>query len=366
MPAPSPPARDPWLDNAKMALVTLVVVGHGIALLPADGWVGRFYDFLYAWHMPAFVLVTGYLSRAFTYAPERLWQLVRTVAVPYLVFECLMALFRLHFGGEELVDLFTDPHWPLWFLPALICWRLVTPLFRALPALTAVVLAAGLSVWSGTIQGDTAELFDLTRMLGFLPFFVLGLHLTPERLERLRAPGARWLAAAALGGLWLLAAHIDDLAATHWLYWATPYAELGASDLRGTVTRLVLFGIGVVGTLAFLALVPRLSGWFSRMGAATLVVYLCHGFFVRGLEFSGYGEWAADHPALAPLLTIGGAVLLSLTLAAPPVSRRLMILVDPFGRAEQQVKEAVQLSVVAQETGNLPAMQTPLAENVTR
>ena len=85
-----------------MALVTLVVVGHACTLLPDDGLVGHFYDFLYAWHIPAFVLVAGYLSRTFEYTPERLWNLVRTVAVPYVVFECLMAFFRIYVGGDRL------------------------------------------------------------------------------------------------------------------------------------------------------------------------------------------------------------------------------------------------------------------------
>ena len=119
--------RDPWLDNAKMALVTLVVVGHAWALLPGGGLVGHLYDFLYAWHMPAFVFVTGYLSRSFEYTPDRLWSLVRTLAVPYVLFECLLALFRIWVGGEKLEDLFADPHWPLWFLTALIFWRLAHP-----------------------------------------------------------------------------------------------------------------------------------------------------------------------------------------------------------------------------------------------
>ena len=43
--------------------------------------------------------VTGYLSRSFAYTPERMWQLVRTVLVPYLIFECVLALFRVHVGG---------------------------------------------------------------------------------------------------------------------------------------------------------------------------------------------------------------------------------------------------------------------------
>ena len=58
-PAGSSSGRDPWFDNAKMALVTLVVIGHGWTLLPLDSFDGHLYDFLYSWHIPAFVLVTG-------------------------------------------------------------------------------------------------------------------------------------------------------------------------------------------------------------------------------------------------------------------------------------------------------------------
>ena len=127
---PAKPARDPWLDNAKMALVTLVVVGHAWTLLPDSGVTEHLYDFLYAWHVPAFVFVTGYLSQKFAYTKVRMWQLFRMVVVPYLVFECAIALFRVYVGGEELNDLFRDPHWPMWYLAALFFWRLLTPIFR--------------------------------------------------------------------------------------------------------------------------------------------------------------------------------------------------------------------------------------------
>ena len=65
-----------------MALVTLVVLGHAWTLLPMSGVNEVLYDALYAWHVPAFVFVTGYLSRSFSYTPTRMWQLVRTVLVP--------------------------------------------------------------------------------------------------------------------------------------------------------------------------------------------------------------------------------------------------------------------------------------------
>lgn len=361
--------RDPWLDNSKMALVTLVVVGHAWALLPGDGILGHLYHFLYSWHMPAFVFVTGYLSKGFEFTGDRMWNLVRTVAVPYVVFECLMAFFREWFGGEQLQDLFADPHWPLWFLTALIAWRLLTPLFRSMPFTSAIALAVGVSVASAVVTGDISEYFDLTRAAGMLPFFVLGLHTTPERLEVLRGAGMRWAAAGTFVVLWLLTGLDTALGNADWLYYSTPYADLGVSDSEGVLTRLVLLTVGVVGAAAFLALVPRVGGWFARMGSATLVVYLCHGFVVRGLAYSDYPDWAADHVLAAAFATFVGGVLLSLTLASPPVRKRLLLLVDPFGRAEQQVTQAVELTLEAaavQVPGSLPAMETQPATAATR
>src|SRR4028119_301068 len=83
----TPTRRDPWLDNAKMVLVTLVVVGHSWTLLPTTTAGSVLYDFLYLWHVPAFVMVTGYLSRSFTWSRRHLSRLLTTVVVPYLIFE---------------------------------------------------------------------------------------------------------------------------------------------------------------------------------------------------------------------------------------------------------------------------------------
>jgi fucose 4-O-acetylase-like acetyltransferase len=348
---PTPPApaastrrRDPWFDNAKMALVLLVVVGHAWTLLPANTLNDHLYDFLYAWHVPAFVLVTGYLSRSFTYAPERLWQLVRTVVVPYVVFECAIALFRIHVGGEKLEDLFSDPHWPMWYLSALFFWRLLTPVFNRISrisAAVAVAVAVVVSLVAGLYAGDT---LDLARVLGLLPFFVLGLTATPERLERLRAPWARNGAVLVFVAIAVLATWTDTWARTEWLYYRSQYGELDVGDGRAVLTRAVLLLIGTLGACAFLALVPRVSGWFTRMGAATLVVYLFHGFAIKGAEYAGYLGWAADHAAVSLVVTTLAAAGLALLLAWRPVAAVLTHAVDPFGTAERHVQEAVRLA----------------------
>jgi len=333
--------RDPWFDNAKMALVLLVVVGHSWTLLPHNVVNDHLYDFLYAWHVPAFVFVTGYLSRSFTWAPYRLWQLVRTVVVPYVVFECALALFRIYVGGERLEDLFRDPHWPMWYLSALFFWRLLTPFFTRLPTAVALTVAVTVSLVAGLYAGDT---LDMARVLGLLPFFVLGLTATPERLERLRAPWVRNAALLVFLAIAVLTTWTDRLAQTEWLYYRSQYGELDVGDGRAVVTRAALLAIGTLGAWSFAALVPRANGWFTRMGAATLVVYLFHGFVIKGAEYAGYMGWADDHAAISLPVTSAAAGLLALLLAWPPVARVLTHAVDPFGTAERHVREAVQLS----------------------
>ena len=345
--------RDPWLDNAKMALVTLVVLGHAWTLLPMTGIDEWLYDALYAWHVPAFVFVTGYLSRSFAYTPTRMWQLVRTVVVPYLIFECVLALFRVYVGGENLQRLFENPHWPMWYLSALFFWRLLTPVFRRFPAAVAVAVAVATSVVAGIWAGDT---LDTARILGLLPFFVLGIHATPERVAHVFAPRRRQLAGLVLLGVGILAIWTDTLASTEWLYYRSQYGELDVSDARALVTRLGVMLVGAVGAWAFLTLVPRASGWFTRMGVYTLVVYLLHGFVVLGAEFAGIKPWTAGHPVLGFVTVSLGAVGLALLLAWGPLASRLTHLVDPFGLAEREVRKAVDVTIAAESVAeDLPA-----------
>ncbi|CAB4745811.1 unannotated protein [freshwater metagenome] len=347
-PATAPAARDPWFDNAKMALVTLVVVGHAWVLLPESVTRDHLYDFLYAWHVPAFVFVTGYLSRRWTYSRARMWQLVRTVAVPYVLFEAAIALFRIHVGGEEMENLWRDPHWPMWYLSALFFWRLLTPVFKDLWG--GLALAVGISLVAGLYAGDT---LDVARILGLLPFFVMGLKATPERLELLRGRAVQVLAVGVFAAIFWLTRRTDEWAATEWLYYRARYEELDVSDGQAFLTRACLLVLGTLGAWAFLALVPRIRGWFTTMGAFTLVVYLFHGFVVKGLGYAGYGDLFGDQQWLGLLVTTVGSVGVALLLASPPVARVLKHAVDPLGWGEKKLDHALEVATAKVEADRL-------------
>jgi fucose 4-O-acetylase-like acetyltransferase len=318
--------RDPWFDNAKMTLVTLVVVGHLWSLLPETVLSSWAYNFLYLWHVPAFVMVTGYLSRSFSYSRRNLARLLTTVALPYVVFEALLAGFRATVGGEHLGPLWVDPHWPMWYLCALFLWRLATPVLRG--SRRPVLLAVVVSLLAGLTSGDT---LDVERTLALLPFFVVGLHATPAQLERLRRAPARRLAVVAFVTALALAGLVEGTLGSEWLYWRSSYAETGMPFLGGALVRLGLVVVGLVLAASFFALLPRRGGWYARLGSASLVVYLIHGFVVKSVEYSAFPGWAGRHLASALALSVIGAAALALLLASPPVASRLMWVVDPVG-----------------------------------
>jgi fucose 4-O-acetylase-like acetyltransferase len=210
-----------------------------------------------------------------------------------------------------------------------------------MPAAVAVAVAVAISVLGGLVADYTLDFF---RICGLLPFFVLGLTTTPEVLERLRAGWARRTAPVVFAGVLALTWSIDAIGGKDWLYYSYPYSHFAVSTTQALLVRTGLLVVGGLGGLAFLALVPRRTGWFTRMGAATLVVYLFHGFVVKSFEYAGWPGWADAHQAASLLVTTAGAAGLAMLLATPPVASRLTHLVDPFGYARRHVDRAVALT----------------------
>ncbi len=307
-----------------MLLVTLVVVGHTWPYLPDTTFNELLYDWMYLWHLPAFVIVTGYLSRSFAYTRLKLRRLVTMVLLPYLVVEGLLALFRTHVGGESFDTLWIDPHWPMWFLAALFVWRLATPALQRLPHALPIAFAVSLA---GGVVGTTV--LDVNRILGFLPFFVLGLLAEKRHLDAVRSTAARWAGLAVLAGGIPVALWVHTTLGSEWLYYRTGYAELETTWWQGAAIRAALLATTIAMSLAVLAWIPRSTRWFTRLGSASLVVYLFHGFFIKGAAYAGFEGWAAGRPVLSLIVATLGGVAVALLLAWRPVRKPLEKIVTP-------------------------------------
>ncbi|KDN77218.1 membrane protein [Streptomyces olindensis] len=320
--------RDAFFDNAKYLAIVLVAVGHAWEPL-RDGSraVSALYMVVYAFHMPAFIIVSGYFSRSFDAGPGRIRRLVTGLAVPYVVFETAYTLFTRWTDQEpdRPVSLL-DPLYLTWFLAALFIWRLTTPVWRQVrwPLPLALVIAM-LATLSPSIGND----LDLQRTLQFLPYFVLGLLLRPEHFQLVRRRAVRVLAVPVFACAVAVAYWAVPRMTGAWFYHRDSAEELAAPSWYGPVMTLVTFGCSLVLVACFLAWVPGRRAWFTVLGAGTLYGYLLHGFVAQGSKYGGWYDPAWVHrPVGVIVVTVVAAVLVT-ALCTPPVRRPLRWVVEP-------------------------------------
>ncbi|WP_460065650.1 acyltransferase family protein [Streptomyces sp. YKOK-I1] len=322
------PSRDAFFDNAKYLAIVLVAVAHAWEPLKGDSrLLQAAYLVVYTFHMPAFIVVSGYFSRSFDASPSRVKRLVTGVVVPYVVFETGYSLFKRygdHSPGQEISLL--DPYYLTWFLIALFIWRLTTPLWKTLRHPLPVAL--GIAVLASA-SPDIGDDLDLQRVLQFLPLFVLGLCLRAEHFRLVRRRAVRVAAvplfALALAFSWWAVPRMNPA----WFYHRDSAQELGAPWWVGPVMQLALFGCSLVLTACFFSWVPGRTLWFTSLGAGTLYGYLLHGFLIKGAEYRGWFDqpWLHRHAGeVAVSVLIAVAVTL---LCTSPVRRVFRFVIEP-------------------------------------
>ncbi|GAA2251571.1 membrane protein [Streptomyces ruber] len=322
------PSRDPFFDNAKYLIIVLVACGHAWEPLASGSRViSAAYLVLYAFHMPAFALISGYFSRSFDMGPGRVRRLISGVVAPYLVFEIAYTLFyRWGEDDWEYPLSLLDPYYSLWFLVALFVWRITTPLWRTLRHPVAVAL--GIAVLA-SMSPETGGDLGLQRALQFLPCFVLGLTLRREHFERLRTRRVRLLtlpvaAGAAVAGYWAAPSF-----SAVWLYHRSSVTEHDVPAWTGLLITPALLGLAVLLTACFLAWVPRRHTWFTSLGAGTMYGYLLHAFIIKASRYWDWYDASWLHTPFGQLAVTALAVAGMSVLCSAPVRAAFRYVVEP-------------------------------------
>lgn len=324
-PSPSPTRKDPYFSNAKLTLIVLVACGHAWAPLMDSDAVRAAYLVLYDLHMPAFILISGYLSRSFTGRPDQLRRLLTGVALPYVIFSLAYGALRIYTEGQFDWNLLY-PFYLLWFLPALFFWRLTSPIWKVVrwPVAVAFVISFAASMTA------LSPVLDLGRILQFLPFFVIGTQLRREHFEMLRRPWVRWSGLAGTAGLLVVAYVFGTGLSTEWVYYNQGFGQLETPMQWILPIRVGTFLAAGILVVTFLAWMPKKEFRFSALGERTIYAYLLHGFVIKiadeGLDAYRF-EWVQT-PAGAVLVTLLAASL-ALLLMTAPVTKLFRWVVEP-------------------------------------
>ncbi|WP_328344316.1 acyltransferase family protein [Streptomyces violaceus] len=320
--------RDAFFDNAKYLAIVMVAAGHAWEpLREGSRAVTALYMLVYAFHMPAFIVIAGYFSRTFDAGPGRIKRLVTGVAVPYVVFEVAYTVYT-RWTDQEPDRPFSllDPLYLTWFLAALFIWRLTTPFWTSVRWPLPLALALAML---GTLSPSIGNDLDLQRTLQFLPYFVLGLSLRPEHFRLVRRREARVLAVMVFACAPAMAYWVVPRMNYSWFFHSDSAEELAAPDWYGPVMTPAIFGCSLVLVACFLAWVPGRRMWFTALGAGTLYGYLLHGFFAQGAKFWGWYDAAWIHrPPGAITVTLVAAAVVTV-LCTHPVRRAFRWAMEP-------------------------------------
>lgn len=114
-------SRLTWVDSQKGWLMILVILGHSIqTILGADCFNDHLWNYIYSFHMPAFMAISGWLSFKSSYGREGLPSLIKrrflSLMVPYVVWSIVSILLFGEHSFREFINIVIYPDSYYWFL----------------------------------------------------------------------------------------------------------------------------------------------------------------------------------------------------------------------------------------------------------
>lgn len=273
--------RDAYFDNAKLFLMILVVFGHFFQpFMDKDPVYNDLYYFIFLFHMPAFILISGFFSKG---KPKTFKKLVVKLLIPYLFFQLIYSGYYTMIGLQDKFsfDLVT-PQWALWFLLSLFFWNCLLKIVHRFPAKYVI----GASILLALVVGYFpifGRYLAAQRTLTFFPYFIIGYYLPKEWIEKIKQFLRKSVAVLLFAGLFVFVA-CNDLINKYWVFGSKPYEAYLDLPVFGAPLRMLFLTAGLIGIAAFFLVVPTKRYFFSKWGKNTLNVYLLHGFLVQGLR----------------------------------------------------------------------------------
>lgn len=342
-----PKNRVPFWDNARFLCIILVVAGHAIQRMsrgsdPAYG----VYLLIYTFHMPAFAIMSGYFSKAGEPTRTAMKRVISDIIVPYLIFETIWTLVSWGVSGRLNVN-YATASWTLWFLLALAAFRILLPYLALLR--WPVLITIALSVAAGYVPALNGTL-ALNRVIGLLPFFVIGWWLKDRdivartRMLDRRSIPLTALAGSLMAGTFLVATLFADVFRSEnlqrWFFFKQTYDELFLPDGSpvgswGGLVRVGVIAFALLMCWAFFMLVPRGEYWWTPLGGYTLYVYLLHTFVLYPLRETpradGHGTITVglEPDGVWLILLLAGSIVLTFVLSSRPARALTKPLIEP-------------------------------------
>ena len=276
-------------DNLKFILIVLVVVGH----FTNTGKIGFYHSifiFIYSFHMPLFIFVAGLFHKN-----EGFWKKALAFIGIYVLYELCIFGLQCAFGKKAELDMLYVKTAP-WFMLAMAFYCVIGFLLhkvmeKKIPGLILIGSLVIFSLLAGYI-GSLGRFLALSRVVVFLPYYLLGMYIDRKKLEQLAGNKRLKISGLAVLAVWL----VICIVFMETVYKARPYLlamEPYPEDVPlGFLWRLGFYVSGPVFGFFTIMITPSseikpVTLWGSR----TLQVYFWHRHILYAMKYSQIEKW---------------------------------------------------------------------------
>lgn len=276
--------RDAFWDSLKFILIFFVVYGHMIeTYAPSDSFNRAMYNYIYIFHMPFFMYISGLFSQINDRAKYRRGILM--ILETYIVFQLIRCIKPILNGGSIFLDYhLLYPKGTLWYLAYLVVYRLFIYLMpkQILDRHPIYILLSSFAL--GILWGFIPQ-NNFEKIVSFAPYFLMGYYSATINIKEYvkKIP----LTIALLGILLFFTIiyfafnyHIGYIIYyVDSYYWTDPYIAPGILCLLRIIVYISCITISVL-----IMRIVLFKTIFPEYGSKTLFIYMYHTFIVLALR----------------------------------------------------------------------------------
>ena len=261
------------IDNFKVLLIFLVVFNHIIAfnLVKVDTVVRYVWYAITIFHMPAFIFVSGYLSKK----PQNALKNFKNLLIPYILGYTLTWYSQIWLGRSVDYEILRPTGTVMWYILALFIYRLT---IEALGKIRFIVpISIAIALWAGT-RPEFTTFLSASRIVVFFPFFVAGYLWKSEYITAVRKFKGKWvLVPISAILLWAIPNYMitNDMGIA--IFRGNHgYKLCGLTDPEGIILRLLMYLVSFILIYTLLALLPDIKLPLTYVGRHTMGIYFFH------------------------------------------------------------------------------------------
>lgn len=308
-----------YWDNLKCFLIFLVVLGHFlIPVMNRGRSLQATYYFVYLFHMPAFILVSGYFAKNYLKKDVPNVNKLFGFLILYVVYKGLIWLTdSLLIGKMADFDLFSETSAP-WYLLGMFTWYMILPVFAKFKSGVSISIAVLFGLLIG-FEDQFGPFLCLSKSIIFLPFFLVGYYLKEDIVQKLTSRKMRITSAIILIICAIsIVSNLQVLKSFEGMLYGNRQYSIFSSVVslkQAMLVRGLWYIIAFIMVFAVMSLIPRRKLKISYIGSRTLSIYIVHRIIRQVFSHYKVYQMVASGGIMLLLFCIAVSVLVTFILS---------------------------------------------------